>query len=115
MGKKHGHYLGTEVDGKWWKRYKQDGLFHRGNGEYWYDDGSFCFQRYLTQDMIVIPFHKVTDIKMGNWHCGRWCWGQPIIKLLWNHQGMTLVSGFVLSSELPESLEIMACLREFVS
>lgn len=115
MGKKRGHYLGTEVDGKWWKRYRQDNMFLRGNGEYWYDEGAFYFRRYLIRSVITIPFHEITDIKMGNWHCGRWSWGQPIIKLLWNRQGKPLVSGFVLSRELSESLEIMATLRKLIS
>jgi hypothetical protein len=115
MEKKHGHYLGTEINEAWWKRYRQDRLFARGNGEYWYDDEAFYFQRHLTQDPIVIPFKKIIDFKLGRWHCGRWSWGQHIIKFLWDHQGMTLVSGFVLTKTASESLEIIANLRELVS
>jgi hypothetical protein len=33
--KKRGSYLGTEVDEKWYKRYRRDGFFARGSGEYW--------------------------------------------------------------------------------
>jgi hypothetical protein len=115
MDKKPGHYLGTEIDEKWWKRYKQDGFFARGNGEYWYDKDTFYFKKYLTQDPIVIPLNKITDIKRGSWHSGRWSWGQPIVKILWNHHGMTLCSGFVLSNTEADSLEIMENLRELVS
>jgi hypothetical protein len=38
MDKNKGLYLGTEIDQKWWRRYTKEGLFLRGNGEYWYDD-----------------------------------------------------------------------------
>ncbi len=114
MEKKQGHYLGTEIDEKWWKRYKEDGFFARGNGEYWYDEDAFYFQKYLTQDPIVIPLNSITYFKLGSWHCGRWSWGQPIAKILWNHQGMVLCSGFVLSNTKTESLQIIANLRELV-
>jgi len=38
MDRRRGCYLGTEIDEKWWKRYAREGLFVRGNGEYWFDD-----------------------------------------------------------------------------
>jgi hypothetical protein len=100
--RRRGHYLGTEIDEKWWKRYTREGFFARGNGEYWCDDEAFYFLRYLTRDPIVIPFDKVSDLKIGTWHCGRWAWGNPIIKLLWSHQGQSLSSGFILSHEKSE-------------
>lgn len=114
MEKRHGHYLGTEIDEKWWKRYKQDGLFARGNGEYWYDDEAFYFQKFATRGLITIPFTKITGFKFGSWHCGRWSWGQHIAKILWNHQGMVLGSGFVLSTTEFESPEIIDSLRELI-
>ena len=32
MLKRVGAYLGTELDETWWKRYRKDGFFARGNG-----------------------------------------------------------------------------------
>jgi hypothetical protein len=107
MDKRNGHYLGTEINEKWWNRYTWEGFFARGKGEYWYDDTAFYFLRYLTQDPIVIPFHKVDDMKIGTWHLGRWVWGKPIVKILWNHEGESLSSGFILSYDEDEMQIIM--------
>jgi hypothetical protein len=32
-------YVGTEVDGRWWKRYRAAGFFARGNGSFRFADG----------------------------------------------------------------------------
>jgi hypothetical protein len=102
MDRRRGCYLGTEIDERWWKRYAKEGLFARGNGEYWFDDEAFYFLRYLTRDPIVITFNKVSDLKVGTWHCGRWAWGNPIVRFFWSHQGQSLSSGFILSYEKAE-------------
>ena len=98
MENKRGYYAGTEVGGKWWRRYTGARFFARGNGEYWYDKQSLYFRRYLTRDPLVIPFQSVSAVHVGRWHCGRWAWGAPIVKLIWeNNDGLSLSSGFVLS------------------
>ena len=107
MDRRKGHYLGTEMNGKWWHRYTREGFFARGKGEYWYDDTAFHFLRYLTQEPIVIPFQKVDDMMVGTWHCGRWVWGKPIVKILWRHEGVSLSSGFVLSYDEDEMQRIL--------
>jgi hypothetical protein len=94
-----GHYLGTEIDEKWWKRYLRKGFFARGSGEYWYDAEAFYFLRYLTADPIIIRFADVVDLKVGTWHAGRWALGRSVVKLLWSREGQSLSSGFVLPSE----------------
>jgi hypothetical protein len=114
MDRRRGHYLGTEIDEKWWKRYTKEGFFARGNGEYWYDDEAFYFLRYLTQDPIVIPFDKVSTVKAGTWHAGRWGWGNLIVKFLWAHQGQSLSSGFILSYQKPEALRLLNEIRQRV-
>ena len=112
MEKKRGHYLGTEIEGQWWRRYIRDGFFARGNGEYWYDEQSFYFWRYLTRDPIVVPLARVREVQLGRWHAGRWAWGAAIVKLIWeNSDGLLLSSGFVLSrseSQARQVLEEMA-------
>ncbi len=97
VNEKTGLYLGTEINGKWWKRYKRDRLFARGNGRYWHDDRSFYFLRYLTKEPIGIPFEKVKEFKTGTWHSGRWCFGYPVLKILWTKDDLELCSGFLVS------------------
>ena len=115
MNKRRGRHLGTEIDGKWWKRYTKDRLFAGGNGEYWYDDEAFYFLRYLTRDPIALPFDKIRGLKVGTWHCGRWAWGNLIVKLLWIHRGQSLSSGFILSYKKPEALRLVDEIRQRVS
>jgi hypothetical protein len=111
MDRKRGHYLGTEIDERWWHRYTRDGLLARGMGEYWYDDQAFYFLRHLSRVPVVIPFVKMEGLKVGTWHAGRWAWGRPIVKLLWIHRGRSLSSGFVLSASMPEVEQLIEDLR----
>ena len=100
---KSGHYLGTEIDNKWWSRYRKNGFFARGNGEYRIDNNNFYFRRYLTKSEIVIPLKEVQEIKTGKWHSGKWVGGALVIKLLWIKNGLKLSSGFVVSQNLEET------------
>ena len=95
--KNTGLYLGTEINEKWWRRYMQDGLFMRGNGEYWCDERGFYFQRYLTKHEIFIPFIQVSEIMVGSWHSGRWCPGKLVVKIIWKKENLKLSSGFLVS------------------
>jgi hypothetical protein len=95
--KKKGHYFGTEINGKWWKRYRKDKMCARGSGEYWYDGRSFHFRRYLPKAPLVFDFGNLEGIKRGNWHAGQWSGGGTIVKLLWEKDGLRLSSGFLLS------------------
>lgn len=110
--KNRGAYLGTEVDEKWWKRYRKDRLFMRGNGEYWHDDKGFYFRRYLTRQPIFIPFHTIIEIKSGTWHSGRWAAGNLITKIIWRKEGLRLSSGFILSNKKAQSLEAQEVLKD---
>ena len=96
--KQTGHYFGTEIDEMWWKRYTRDKLFARGVGEYWYDDSAFYFRRYLTKTPIVLNYADIIELKTGHWHAGRWAAGRPILKIIWQHKGIRLSSGFLLTS-----------------
>jgi hypothetical protein len=92
-----GHYLGTEIDEKWWKRYPKDKLFARGNGEYWLDGSGFFFRRYLTKRPIQIPLRDIVEIKIGRSHAGKWLLRSPVLKLIWQKDGIKLSSGFIVS------------------
>lgn len=108
---RRGHYVGTEVDGTWWRRYRGRGFFARGNGRYWADSEAFHFLRYLTRTPIAIPFSRVAAIETGTWHAGRWGMGIPIVKILWEEDGHRLSSGFVVAREPSEIERLIAELR----
>ena len=109
--RRKGHYLGTEIDEKWWKRYKKDKFFARGNCEYWIDDTALYFRRYLTKDPVVIPFAKFIEVKIGKSHAGRWLLGPRVLKLIWEKDGMKLSSGFIISRNQQETEAVMADLK----
>lgn len=94
-----GKYFGTEIDSKWWKRYKKNNLFARGNGDFSYDEFSISFLRLLTVSPIIIELEKILEIKVGKWHCGQWGAGKPILKILWKQNNQLLSSGFSVSKE----------------
>lgn len=114
MERRPGSYLGTEIDGKWWKRFRGEGFFARGNGEWWIEGGALYFRRFLTQTPLVIPFDKVTEVKIGTWHSGRWILGRPIFKVFWGREGLRLSSGFYLESDRRRAMELLAMLEEQV-
>ncbi len=83
-------YVETEIDGKWWKRYRAAGFFARGNGSYWFADGELRFDRALTKELTRIPLAKVTGVTVGTWHAGTWLAGKPIVKVGWEADGEQL-------------------------
>jgi hypothetical protein len=93
-----GHYLGTELGGKWWKRYRALGYFARGNGTFVFADGELVFHRALTKELTRIPFALVTGVSIGTWHAGTWLAGKPVVKVAWTKDGQELSSGFGFSS-----------------
>jgi hypothetical protein len=108
---RRGHYLGTEVDGKWWRRYRGRGFFARGNGRYWADSEAFHFLRYMTRTPLAIPFPRVSAVETGTRHAGRWCMGIPIVKIIWEQDGRRLSSGFVVAREPSDIENVVAELR----
>lgn len=106
-----GHYLGTEIDETWWKRFTKDKLFARGNGVYWFDPTNFCFRRYLTKQPIQIPYQAITGLKIGKSHAGRWFAGGPILKIVWKKNGATLSSGFIVAKDLARTESVKLTLE----
>lgn len=100
---RRGHYLGTEIEEKWWRRYWKDGLLARGVGEFWIENSALFFRRYLTERLIVIPFEDLIDVKLGKWHCGRWAAGAQVVKIVWRKKGKRLSSGFIFSRDEQET------------
>jgi hypothetical protein len=93
-----GHYLGTEINEKWWKRYTRDHFLARGMGHYWFDGYAMYFHRLLLEYDIVIPYQAMKDVKIGHWHAGKWCMHIPVLKIIWEKDGLRLSSGFVVSN-----------------
>jgi len=112
---KAGLYLGTEIEEKWWKRYKKDKLFARGNGKYWIDDQAFYFLRYFTKVPITIPFKNIIECKTGKWHSGKWGFGYPILKILWLKEDVTLSSGFLIHKNNEKIMDFIATLEKQIS
>jgi len=108
MTKGKGLYLGTEIDEKWWKRYKKDKLFARANGQYWYDDQGFYFHRFLTKEPIFIPWGSVTEIKLGKSHAGRWFMRMFVLKIRWRKDDLKLSSGFLVSRREVDTRNLLA-------
>ena len=115
MEKNTGLYLGTEINEKWWRRYMRDGMFARGNGEYWWDDQGFYFIRYLTKKPIFIPFSKAYKTKLGTWHSGRWCMGNFIVKILWQKDDLRLSSGFLISKYKEDAVRLESELQDKIT
>ena len=91
---KSGYYYGTEIDEKWWKRYKKPTYFMRGNGEYWLDEKGIYFKRFMTQKPLMIPFDKIRELKSGWFHAGKVGIGKIATKIIWDNNGVLLSSGF---------------------
>jgi hypothetical protein len=113
--KRKGHYFGTEINEKWWKRYMKDKLFARGTGKYWYDNTGFSFRRYLTKSVIEFRYEDIIELKTGTWHAGKWGGGQPIMKIIWEKDGVILSSGFLLSKHRDVTEKIIRDFRNYIS
>ncbi len=111
MSKKKGSYLGTEIDKKWWKRYRKKPFFARGSGTYWHDEEGLCFLRYLTKEPIKIPYKRITGCELGKWHSGKWCMGHEIVKIIWADDDQLLSSGFFISKQAKEVEQFIADIK----
>ena len=110
-----GHYLGTVIDERWWKRYKKDRLFARGNGKYWFDETTFYFLRYLTKQPIQIPMNRIVGFEIGKSHAGRWLFKPIVLKILWGKDGLSLSSGFIVAKDRLETEMIASELESLVA
>lgn len=107
--KKRGKYLGTRIEHKWWRRYKEGAFVARGNGEYWIKDGSLFFQHHTSQHPICLPLQNLAEIKVCP--CRSQTGGVPVIKLVWEKDGHWLSSDFALSGLLDKSNNLLLSLR----
>jgi hypothetical protein len=106
-----GQYLGTEIEGRWWRRYRGRGFFARGSGRYWSDAEAFRFLRHLTRAPLEIPFARVSAVEIGTRHAGRWTAGVPIVKIVWEEGGRGLSSGFIVSRDQAQVDSVLSEIR----
>lgn len=107
MTEGEGHYLGTEIDGKWYRRFMAPGFFARGKGRWRIADGGLYFKRIMLREELCIPFPAVTGVRRGAWHSGQWLIRKVVVKVDWRHEGQDLCSGFVFG-RTPEQAVQMA-------
>ena len=105
---KKGNYFGTEIDGKWWKRYRAPGFFARGNGEFSMDKAGIHFARLLIKEPLRIAWSEARTAALGKGHAGRWAMGRPVLKIGFERDGASLVAGFYLSSDWAEMEQLAA-------
>jgi len=108
------YYYGTTKGKSWWRRYSGDGWLMRGAAELWIDDEGIHFKRLLTSSVQTIPFQDIQGIEFGKWHAGKWT-GVDIVKIIWQKDGMTLVSGFSLSKKKEETQKYVQMIMERVN
>ena len=106
-----GKYFGTEIDEKWWKRYRKNKMLARGNGTFSFDKQSISFLRRLTKVPMVIDFRKIIAFKTGKWHAGQWGSGRSIIKVIWESDNQVLSSGFSVSMASDEMEKMLSELK----
>lgn len=99
---KRGSYFGTEIDGSWRRRYRGEGFFARGNGDFDLDATGISFLRKLTRQPVVIKWSEISHAQLGKWHAGRWGMGRPVLKVDFRRDDQKLCAGFLLSRDWSE-------------
>jgi hypothetical protein len=112
---KKGNYFGTEIDGKWWKRYRAPGFFARGNGEFSLDEAGIHFLRKLTKQPLTIEWREARSATVGKAHAGRWAMGRPVLKIAFTRDGSDLEAGFLLAHGWAEMEQFAADLNAKIS
>lgn len=111
-GVRSGSYHGTEMDGRWWRRYRGTGFFARGSGEFWTDEAGLHFRRALTQAPLSIAWDEIAALRLSRWHAGRWGCGRPILQVDFSRDGRALTAGFSLSGDWKQMEDFVADLGE---
>lgn len=96
---KQGSYFGTEIAGKWWKRYREQGFFARGNGDFDLDATGISFHKKLTKEPLVVSWDEISSADLGKWHAGRWAMGRPILRVEFVRDHQKLCAGFHISRD----------------
>lgn len=93
------NYMGTELDGRWWKPYRGGGFFVKGLGEGRIEGDALVFMRALGKTPFRIPLSRIETVVTGSWHRGQYGGKDRVVKVSWNDNGHRLVSGFAFKSK----------------
>jgi len=64
---------------------------------------------------IAIPLKNIIEFKIGKWHSGRWCFGYPILKIIWLKDNLRLSSGFLLLKNNSDVEKIISELKNKIN
>jgi hypothetical protein len=112
---KKSNYVGTEVGGAWWKRYRGTGFFSRGNGEFTLDESGITFRKLLTKTPLEIRWDEMTGADLGRRHAGRYLGGHPILEVGFARHHQDLTADFYLSAEWPQTEDLVADLQRRIT
>mgnify|MGYP001824853121 CR=1 FL=1 len=105
---KQGHYFGTEIGGKWWRRYRESGFFARGSGEFDIDAAGIHFRRKLSKAALLIGWDEIKAARTGKSHAGQWGVRRPVLKVDFARDDLELCAGFTLSRDWDETEKLAA-------
>lgn len=105
------NYMGTEVDGKWWRSYRANGFFTKGNGTYAWTDDALVYRRALTHSEWRIPIASLSGVSTGRWHGGTWGGGHTIVKIEWQGPNAQQLTTGILITPKEAAAEFVAQVR----
>jgi len=98
-------YFGTTIEGErslliFPKRYKENNMFMRGNGNIKIDSDYIYFSYLGMSKKFSIPIKLITKVEIGKGHAGQYIFKKCVLKIYWKDDNQLLVSGFKLFSDL---------------
>ncbi len=112
---KTSNYYGTEVNGKWWRRYRGVAFFARGNGDFSMTEAGIEFRKTLTKRPLEIGWGEICAVEIGTWHAGRWGGRRQILKVVFERDGDRLSAGFAISKDDAAMQQLVDDLRRKIS
>ncbi len=107
------YYFGTTRGNSFWRRYKENGLFERGYGEFWLTKTCLYFRLYFTLVPIEITTRKITGLSYGYGHAGKIS-PKLVLKVHWKSDDLELVSGFASTKDPKELAQWERMLRKVI-
>lgn len=106
-----GSYLGTVIEGKWWKPYFRDGMLCKAPGRWQLGADGLYFLRLFTRKPLFFPFAAMRGLTVSRSHAGNFVFKPVVISLDWVEGGRWLSSGLVLDRDPDRTLVIAEQIR----
>ena len=106
-----GSYLGTVIEGKWWKPCFRGGLLCKAPGSWQLGEGGLYFLRLLTRKPLFFPFAAMRGLTVSRSHAGNFVFKPVVISLDWEKDGRLLNSGLVLDRDPGRTLLLAEQIR----